>query len=172
MTTTDMTQHAPATAPDARSDRRLRTLSIVLAIAGLLISLYLSWTKLANVEVVCIQGISNCDAVQSSIYAYFPPGDSGIPVAVIGLAGYIAILAALLLENRVTILARLGRTLVFVMTLVGFLFSAYLTAIEAFVLHEWCQWCVLSAIIMVLLFGIAFVRMWRNISAPLEDDEA
>lgn len=172
MTTTNITQHLSPSTPEARSDRRMRTLSIILAVAGLLISLYLSWTKLANIEVVCIQGISNCDAVQSSIYAYFPPGNGGVPVAVLGLAGYVAILLALLFENRVAILARSGRILVFAMTLAGVLFSAYLTAVEAFVLHEWCQWCVLSAIIMTLLFGLAFAWMWRTISAPLDDDEA
>jgi uncharacterized membrane protein len=170
--TTSAAPHAPASAPNAGADRRLRTLSIVLAIAGLLISLYLSYTKLANIEVVCIQGVSNCDAVQGSIYAYFPPANGGIPVAVLGLAGYVAILLALLFEDRVAILARSGRILVFAMTLVGFLFSAYLTAVEAFVLREWCQWCVLSAILMTLLFGMAFVRMWRTISAPLDDDDA
>lgn len=170
--TTNAAQHASTAAPEARTDRRMRTLSIVLALAGLLISLYLSYTKLANIEVVCIQGVSNCDAVQSSIYAYFPPGNGGIPVAVFGAVGYVAILLALLLEDRVAILTRWGRILVFAMTLVGFLFSAYLTAVEAFVLHEWCQWCVLSAILMTLLFGLAFVRMWRAISTPLDDDDA
>lgn len=168
--TTNAAQHASAPAPEARADRRMRTFSILLAVAGLLISLYLTWTKLANVEVVCIQGISNCDAVQSSIYAYFPPGNGGIPVAVLGLAGYVVILLALVFENRVAILARSGRMLIFAMTLVGFLFSAYLTAVEAFVLHEWCQWCVFSAIIMTLLFALAFARMWRAISTPLDDE--
>lgn len=169
--TTNAAQPAPAAELAARPDRWMRTVSIILATLGLLIALYLSWTKLANVEVVCIQGVSNCDAVQGSIYAYFPPGEGGVPVAVFGLAGYLAILLALAFENRVPILARSGRMLVFAMTLVGFLFSGYLTAVEAFVLREWCQWCVLSAILMTLLFALAFARMWRAISAPPDDEE-
>jgi uncharacterized membrane protein len=36
--------------------------------------------------------------------------------------------------------------------IIGVLFSAYLTYLEAFVIHAWCQWCVSSAIIMVLAF--------------------
>jgi uncharacterized membrane protein len=61
--------------------------------------------------------------------------------------------------------------IVFGMTFIGFLFSGYLTAIEAFVLKEWCQWCVVSAITMTILFGIAFARMWQAISAVPEDEE-
>jgi uncharacterized membrane protein len=35
---------------------------------------------------------------------------------------------------------------------VGFAYSAYLTYLEAFVIHAWCQWCVISAILMTIIF--------------------
>jgi uncharacterized membrane protein len=65
-----------------------------------------------------------------------------------------------------------GRLIVFGMTLVGFLFSLYLTAIEAFVLNAWCVWCVVSAIAMTLLFGVSFARLWQQISAVPDEDES
>jgi uncharacterized membrane protein len=147
---------------------RLRIASIILAIIGTGVALYLAWAKLTNAEIACIEGFSNCDLVNESIYAYI----AGVPVAYLGLLGYLGILGALVFENRLPFLVKRGKLIVFGLTLFGFLFSAYLTAIEAFVLHEWCQWCVISAITMTLLFGISFVRLWRAIQHVPEDEEA
>ena len=45
--------------------------------------------------------------------------------------------------------------------IVGVGFSAYLTYLEAFVIHAWCQWCVASAIIMVLVFLASLPELRR-----------
>jgi uncharacterized membrane protein len=77
----------------------------------------------------------------------------GVPVPAWGLAGYALILALALvgLQPRWLGNRRLGLAL-FGLATVAFGFSAYLTAIEAFVLHAWCRWCVASAIVATLIF--------------------
>jgi uncharacterized membrane protein len=70
-----------------------------LALLGLAISAYLTWVHYADIEPICT-GISDCERVQTSDYAEL----AGIPVAVIGLVGYAAILASLRLRVEVTVL--------------------------------------------------------------------
>jgi uncharacterized membrane protein len=53
-------------------------------------------------------------------------------------------------------------TLSFALALGGWLFSMYLTAIEAFVLHAWCSWCVTSAILITLLLGVCGLRFYQT----------
>lgn len=154
----------------------IKIISIVLAVIGLLVAGYLTYTEATKTEIACSivspTGGNSCADVNNSPWARIPPGPSGVPVAYLGIAGYLAILVALLLENRVPFLVRRGKLLVFGLALFGFLFSLYLTAIEAFVLQEWCQWCIISAITMTLLFGLSFARLWRNINALPENEEA
>ena len=71
--------------------------------------------------------------MQTSLYSEL----AGVPVALIGLLGYIAILASLLVRGSET--ARLATV---ALTLVGFGFSAYLTYRELFSIHKICEWCV------------------------------
>ena len=63
------------------------------------------------------------------------------------------------------------RTRLFVLTLGGFMFSGYLTSMEAFVLHSWCLWCVGSAITMTLLFIVSSARLWRSFNAEGAEEE-
>jgi len=146
----------------------MRALSIGFALIGFGAASYLVWAKVTGGETACVKGASDCGLVQNSQWSTV----AGIPVAYIGWLGYAAILGVLLLENRITLLAQRGKLLVFGMTVIGFLFSAYLSAIEAFTLHAWCQWCVISALSMTILCGLSFARVWRAISAvPDEIDE-
>ncbi len=146
----------------------LKVASVILAVIGLLISAYLVWAEVTNAQTICPQtGGFNCDLVQKSVYSRVGP----IPVAILGLVGYAAILLALLLETRVPFLAERGKLLVLIMTLAGVLFSGYLTAIEAFVLYAWCVWCVGSAVTMLLLFVVSFMRQWRSFGADLDEEE-
>ena len=71
-----------------------------LALLGLAISAYLTWVHYAGIEPVC-SGISDCERVQNSSYAELV----GIPVAVIGVVGYAAILASLAIAVLATLLA-------------------------------------------------------------------
>ncbi|HYF65814.1 MAG TPA: vitamin K epoxide reductase family protein [Herpetosiphonaceae bacterium] len=138
----------------------------VIGVLGALNGLYLSLQRLFPGRTAPLKCslVGDCAAVQASAYSQFPPG-VGIPVAYLGLAGFAGLLLiSLLMIGR----DRLGRLalpplLLFAATL-GLAFSAYLTAIEAFVLHEWCQWCVVSASLMLLFWGLALWdwTLWRR----------
>jgi len=93
--------------------------------------------------------MGDCNAVQSSEYARL----FGIlPVGVLGVIGYLLILAAWatpqLQRNRLAAYMPLA---VFGMALFGVFFSLYLTYLEPFVIRAVCMWCVTSAVIMTLL---------------------
>jgi uncharacterized membrane protein len=120
-----------------------------LALLGLAISIYLTYVHYAGIEPVC-SSISNCERVQNSEYADLV----GIPVAVLGIAGYLSILASLLTRVDVTAL----------LAYLAVAFSAYLTWAELFKIDAICQWCVASAIITVLIAVLATLRALR---APL-----
>lgn len=136
----------------------LRVISIVVAVAGIFVAGYLSWAEITGSETQCLDtGSINCEAVQSSAYSEV----LGIPIAVLGLVGYIAILGVLLLEDQISALAAYGRTLIVGLALFGVIFSGYLTLIEATVLEAWCQWCVISAILITILLVLGVVRLNR-----------
>ncbi|HWX87563.1 MAG TPA: vitamin K epoxide reductase family protein, partial [Solirubrobacteraceae bacterium] len=113
------------------SRRTVRIVMIVLAVIGLGIASYLTYVHYAGLKPACTAGES-CTKVQTSVYSKL----AGVPVALMGLIGYIAILASLLAPEGER--SRLG-TMAF--TLVGFGFSAYLTYRELFSIHAICEWC-------------------------------
>lgn len=143
----------------------LRVLAIVLAILGIFVAGYMAWAEVTGNETVCANtGSIDCAAVQDSAYAT----TLGIPVAVMGLFGYIAILGVLMLEDQIDLLAAYGRTLVVAMALFGVMFQVYLTYVEAAVLEKWCQWCVASFVIITLLLIVGAVRL-NTFLKPLRD---
>ena len=133
------------------SDSRLRAAGLALALAGIAIAGYLTWVHYADTQSVCVGGGGGCERVQTSDYAEL----AGIPVAVLGLAAYAALLAAFALPGQT---ALLGAAFV---SLGGFAFSLYLTYVELFVIDAICQWCIASAVVMTLLAATAVTRYWR-----------
>jgi uncharacterized membrane protein len=125
---------------------------IALTAVGLGVASYLTYVHYAGIKPACTAGES-CTKVQTSIYSDL----AGVPVALIGLIGYVAIMASLLApENETTRFATVA------LTVVGFGFSAYLTYRELFSIHAICEWCVSSAIIMTLLMCLAIWRFLRG----------
>lgn len=118
---------------------------IVMSVAGLGVSAYLLTVHWGWWQAVCL-GVGNCEAVNTSRFSEF----LGIPVALLGGLSYIAI-AALAVAILYEFYDRVARPALFFLAAVGLLFSAYLTYIELFVLHEICPWCVLSAILITLI---------------------
>lgn len=144
----------PGAAPDT-VDRRLHVAVIVLSVIGLGIATYLTYVHYAGLKVACTN--TGCETVQSSVYAKV----SGVPVPVLGLVGYVAILgSALLLRGD------FGRMAGFGLTLIGFLFSAYLTYRELFTIHAICEWCVSSAVVMTVLLVLTGIRVIRGEPVP------
>ena len=131
---------------------RIRLASAAVAAAGLAIAGYLTIVHYAGGEPVCAIA-HGCAVVQQSEYAEL----AGIPVAVLGLAGYAAILASLAREGEG------ARTATAFLSLAGFGFSAWLTYVEVERLDAICIWCVGSAVCMTLLAGLSVARL---LSAP------
>jgi len=143
MSNKTMTAAAPAT-------RGLSILTPILALLGVGISGYLTYVKLSATQAVCL-GLGECETVQNSPYSVI----LGIPIAILGLLTYLAIIALWWWsQDEQRPYADLAPMLLFGITLFGFLYSAYLTYLELFVLKAICPWCVASAIIMTVLMII------------------
>jgi len=129
----------------------------LLAVVGLSVALYMS-AYAAGLTGPVLCSVGDCEAVQNSIYSRI----GGIPVAAFGVLGYtiLLVLAFLGLQPRFRA-SRAIPLLLFSGGVVGVLFSAYLTYLEAYVIHAWCQWCVSSAIIMALCFLVSIPEMKR-----------
>jgi uncharacterized membrane protein len=126
----------------------MRAAAIGVALAGLGIAAYLTIVHYAGGTPVCAVA-HGCAVVQHSDYASL----AGVPVAVLGLGGYLALLAALARDGEGP------RTAAAFLSLAGLGFSAWLTYVEVGVLHAICIWCVGSAICMALLAAITIYRM-------------
>ncbi len=152
------------------SSRALRTTMIVLTVIGLGIASYVTYVHYAGIKPACTAGES-CTKVQTSVYSELV----GVPVALMGLIGYIAILSSLLVPESET-----SRFATLVFTLAGFGFSAYLTYRELFSIHAICEWCVTSAVVMTILMLLSVWRFLRGgqsayespRSGPLESQPA
>ena len=135
-------------APRVRAKRRYaapRAVLLVLAALGALISAYLTWTHFAGLTPVCTGSDEGCETVQSSRYASI----LGIPVALLGLVAYGGLIFSAAVWKEA------GIYLGFLISLVGTLFSAYLTYLEIFVIGALCQWCLASAAVMVAALACA-----------------
>jgi len=131
------------------ADRRLTLAIAALALVGLGIAGYLTYVHYSDIEPVCTTG--GCAKVQGSQYAEL----AGVPVALIGLLGYVSILASLAIPVEA------GRTATALVALIGFGYSAYLTYLELGVIDAICQWCVGSAVVMTAIAALAVLRLLR-----------
>lgn len=138
--------------------KTMKRVAYVLAGIGLLDSIYLAWNKLSNNEIFCA-GIGDCDVVNSSPYAEI----AGIPIALLGAAAYVLLLGLIAVDGKPGFLGQNAGLMIFGITLAGTLYSAYLTYIEIAVLKAICPYCVVSAVAMVGLFGLA---VWRLVAMP------
>lgn len=130
----------------------LRSAAAALALVGIGIAAYLTWTNVTNTSPVCATG--GCEIVQQSSYSDV----AGVPVAALGLVGYAAILALVLLDTptlRVVAAALSGVALVF---------SLYLLALQLFVIDAICTWCVGNEAVAVSLAAVTALRL-RSLAA-------
>jgi uncharacterized membrane protein len=138
-------------------DKRLRQFITVFAIIGLLVSIYMTVYKLTDNDAMCI-GNGGCSVVNASRYSEV----NGIPVAVIGMGGYAAILALLFLERKPGFFQENGTMMLFGVTLVGFLFTLYLIYVEVKLIHALCPFCLTSQTVMTLIFVLSVIRLVRQ----------
>jgi uncharacterized membrane protein len=128
----------------------VRAAAIGVALAGLGIATYLTIVHYAGGEPVCAVA-HGCATVQASDYAKL----AGVPVALLGVLGYLAVLAALARDGEA------WRTAAAFLSLAGLAFSGWLTYVEVGILDAICIWCVGSAICMALLTVLTTIRMLR-----------
>lgn len=138
-------------------DKWLNRALIALLVVGVLVSIYMTVYKISGNEGMCL-GSGDCSTVNASRFSEV----NGIPVAVIGIAGYLAILGVILLENRNSFLKQNGSLLIFGLSLGGFLFTIWLVYVELALLKAICPFCVTSQVAMTLIFILAVIRLIRN----------
>ncbi len=131
---------------------RLPWLMPALLIAGMGVAGYLAYVETLEVPAVC-GPVGDCNVVQTSPYAFL---FGVLPVGVLGLIGYLLMLAAWWVQrsedNPLASWSWLG---LFGMAFFGVLFSIYLTYLEMFVIRAVCAWCLTSAVIMAALLALS-----------------
>lgn len=138
-------------------DKRLSQLAIALTIIGLLVSIYMTIYKITSNEAMCV-GSKDCSVVNASRYSEV----NGIPVAVIGMAGYAAILAVLWLERKPGFFQQNGTMIFFALSVTGFLFTVYLVFLEVALIKAYCPFCITSQVAMTLIFIISVIRVIKQ----------
>jgi protein-disulfide isomerase/uncharacterized membrane protein/rhodanese-related sulfurtransferase len=134
-----------------------RPFLFALSLVGLFISSYLLWVYTSpSHPLVCLG--TGCDTVRASPYAHV----MGYPMPMFGVLMYSAVALLLFAEPLMASWTARGiRFLVLAILGVAFLFSVYLTGLEAFVIHAWCEWCVTSAIVVTLMLALAIWEVVR-----------
>jgi uncharacterized membrane protein len=126
---------------------------VLLASAGFLIATYIRHKKTTAAPLVCPIG-HTCDEVVHSDYSRF----FGIPIELLGMAYYAFIAFSYgVMMVRPELAFPLVTFLLLMLSTVGFLFSLYLTFIQAFALRAWCTWCLISAALCTLIFSFVLL---------------
>jgi vitamin-K-epoxide reductase (warfarin-sensitive) len=120
---------------------------IILCVLGVLVAGYLGYMYYSDNHSVCdINETFDCSSVHESDYAVL----FGIPVALIGLAGYLLIMLFAMFQFKY----------VKWISLFGSLFSLRLTWAEIFILNKYCIFCLVSQAIIIAIFFVS-VR-WKK----------
>ena len=135
------------------SDRALRAGVALVALAGTAVAGYLTYVHYQPDALICTSS-GGCETVQESSYAELV----GIPVALLGLLAYLAVLALVLWDTEA------ARTAVAAIALGGAAFAVYLVALQAFVIDAWCVWCLVNDLLLVPL--LAILAVWRALRQP------
>lgn len=140
----------------------------VLSVLGLGVALYLTYVEVTNANAVC-GPVGNCNSVQQSSYAKL----FGIlPVGLLGAGGYLAILAAWLVQKfGPANYKKISALIIWGMAWFGVLFSIYLTFLEPFVIGATCAWCISSAILITLILLASTSNAKEALRIQYDDEE-
>jgi uncharacterized membrane protein len=135
-----------------------RTIITGLALIGIFVALYLLLYKIGKIgNLSC--SIGSCETVNTSKWAVF----LGAPVAGWGVVFYVTLFVLAFLSIQDSHADSIGMSkLLALVTGIGFVFSAWLTSLELFVIHAICQWCVISAIIVTTSFIVALLDLQQK----------
>ena len=129
--------------------RRLNVVAALLALIGIADALYLTIEHVTGQSVRCTI-ISGCSAVLSSPYAVV----AGIPLAAVGGAAYFTVFSLAILA---VFGYRFAGKLLLPLVAAMFLVTLWLIYLQAFVIREFCQYCLLSALITTALLVVVFI---------------
>jgi uncharacterized membrane protein len=121
-------------------------------VLGIAVAGYLTSVHYAELDPVCVGGGGGCAKVQASGQSQLV----GIPVALLGLAGYVVLLVLNLVAGEP------ARMLAALTALIGAGFSIYLTIESVTVIEATCQWCLASLVLMSLLAIVCSARLLRG----------
>lgn len=127
----------------------LRKVATFVASFGIGVAAYIAIAESGGGSPVCLAGGGGCETVAESSYSHV----LGVNIAIFGIVGYVLLLTASLLRGDAARMAGFG------IALVGFGYSIFLTYLELFKIEAICQWCVASAALMTILFGLNAIRM-------------
>lgn len=140
----------------APAEATLQRVATAVAAVGIGVAAYIAIAQAGDGAAACFGGGGGCETVAESSHSEL----LGVNVALIGAGGYALLLVCAILRGDGPRLAG------FTAALIGLGFSVYLTYLELFVINAICQWCVLSALLMTLLFGLSALRMVRYAGTP------
>jgi uncharacterized membrane protein/thiol-disulfide isomerase/thioredoxin len=137
----------------------------VVACLGLMVAGYLAYVETGENEAVC-GAVGDCNTVQQSDYAEL---FSLIPIGVLGVFGYVMILAVWLVSRYTTRwISDAAQALLLGFALFGTVFSIYLTFLEPFVIGATCAWCLTSAMLMILILCLQAPTGWAAVNRLVE----
>ncbi len=142
------------TSKTSNSGKFLYICSVVLAVLGFVDATYLLIYKLTSSPYMCL-GSGGCHDVNFSQYSEI----GGIPVSVFGMLAFLSIAGILFFEPRLKLARENGPLVIFGISLSGVAFTVYLTWLELYVIHAICPFCIASAIIILLIFILAIIRL-------------
>ncbi|MCI0521078.1 MAG: vitamin K epoxide reductase [Chloroflexi bacterium] len=135
----------------------------LLSLAGLAVSLYLSYSAVTHTDAVC-GPVGHCNVVQHSAYSTLI---GGIPNGILGAAGYLTMLLLWLWIARLSAAAvRIPSLLLWGILLAAALFSTFLTFLEPFVIGASCIWCLASTVIVAALLWLSTENLLKTWFAP------
>ena len=126
----------------------------LLAVPGLLVAFYLLLYHNGALVAACkVSGWEDCGQVSGPDAPYASLGP--IPVALVGLVGYATLFLLTWLPAWLPPLQRYLPELLVGLTGIALLFTLGLTALEIFVIHAVCRYCLISAGIILIMFVLA-----------------
>lgn len=117
----------------------------MLLITGISIALYLLYSKYFAQSIIC--NFSSCSSVTSSKYGFI----FGLPISLYGFLYYIGFSFMFFMTHNLK--------KIFYYTLIGIAFTVYLSFVEAFILHAWCEWCIYTA---VICWALSILSFWNT----------
>jgi uncharacterized membrane protein len=129
------------------TDRSLRVTVVALSTIGAGIAAYLTYAHVTGSPLACATG--GCEIVQHSKYSEL----AGMPVAALGLAGYVA------LGTTAAFRSDLVRAAGAAFALAGFAFGVYLIYVQVALIDALCQWCLTSDGVLTMLVPVTLLRL-------------